>query len=545
MISFKKVFLNARVIILIIAVLLAIVAIHPVFEDGVAIRSVVQNSTAYEAGLRSPDGSVTPTQKEVVTQIDSTYIKNIEDYNAFMSKVPALTTIHIRTTKSLYSITVPQDKNIGLKVYDRPKNNLKKGLDISGGTRVLLQPDIPTSNNLTKEQRTEVFGITRDNIEKRLNVYGLTELTVKIITDKPTILGGVPSYISVEIAGADEEEVIGLLAGQGKFEATIINKTVFSGGERDIVHICKTAECSGLDPYQPCQITKLENGQDGSLCRFRFSISLSSVAAEKFADITKNLSVVTDPKSAEKRLSDNIIFYLDEKQTDSLTIDAGLKGRAATDIQITGSGVGRTETEAQQDALKRMKEMQSVLVSGSLPYKLKIVNTNLVSPTLGNNFLSNVLLIASIAIILVALAIFMRYREPMIFIPIIITLIAEIVLLLGMTALIGATLDIAAIAGIILTIGTGTNDQIIMIDEVTKNRHKKSQEQTSLLGSLKNAFFIIFSAYATIVVAMLPLLFAGAGLLKGFAITTILGASFGVFITRPAFGKVIETLLNK
>jgi preprotein translocase subunit SecD len=42
-----------------------------------------------------------------------------------------------------------------------------------------------------------------------------------------------------------------------------------------------------------------------------------------------------------------------------------------------------------------------------------------------------------------------------------------------------------------------------------------------------------------------PLLFAGAGLLKGFALTTILGISIGVFITRPAYAAAVEILLKK
>ena len=51
-------------------------------------------------------------------------------------------------------------------------------------------------------------------------------------------------------------------------------------------------------------------------------------------------------------------------------------------------------------------------------------------------------------------------------------------------------------------------------------------------------------AYFTTVVAMVPLLFAGAGLLKGFAIISIIGVSIGVFITRPVYAKVIEILLR-
>ena len=62
---------------------------------------------------------------------------------------------------------------------------------------------------------------------------------------------------------------------------------------------------------------------------------------------------------------------------------------------------------------------------------------------------------------------------------------------------------------------------------------------------IKNAFFIVMASYFTLVVAMIPLMFAGAGLLKGFAITTILGVSIGVFITRPAFAVIAEHLLRK
>ena len=52
-------------------------------------------------------------------------------------------------------------------------------------------------------------------------------------------------------------------------------------------------------------------------------------------------------------------------------------------------------------------------------------------------------------------------------------------------------------------------------------------------------------AFAATVAAMIPLLFAGAGLLKGFAITTIVGVTIGVFITRPAFAAMIEVLFEE
>jgi preprotein translocase subunit SecD len=533
----KKMFMSVRVIVLIIALLLAIVAINPTFDEGVSIRSVISNSTADNAGIQNPNTNVRPTQREYITRIDNTPIYSVSDFEEFMAQVQPFDTINIKTNLKVYSVSVPNSTDIGLRVYEKPNNNLKKGLDISGGTRVLLKPDVEDISNLS----TTDFDIVRENIEKRLNVYGLTELNVRIIKDKPAILGGKPAYISVEIAGVNEEEISGLISNQGKFEATIANQTVFMGSEKDITYICKSAQCSGLDPYNPC-------GQlsDGSyVCRFSFSIALSQSAAKRFAEITKDIDLITE-EAGKKILAEKINFYLDGTLSDSLTVDGGLKGKEAVNVQITGSGLGQTESEARQNALNNMKELQSVLSTGSLPFKLEIVNVNLISPNLGANFLNNTIFIGIIGVVVVAIMIFLRYRLISIVIPIMITLFSEIILLLGMTALIGATLDLAAIAGIIITIGTGTNDQIVMIDEILKNRHKKSSDSGgSFLANMKNAFFIIFSAYATIVVAMIPLLFAGAGLLKGFAITTILGATFGVFITRPAFAKMIEILLEK
>jgi Preprotein translocase subunit SecD len=59
------------------------------------------------------------------------------------------------------------------------------------------------------------------------------------------------------------------------------------------------------------------------------------------------------------------------------------------------------------------------------------------------------------------------------------------------------------------------------------------------------AFFIILGAYATTVAAMLPLVFAGAGLLRGFALTTMIGVTIGVLVTRPAFASILERLIAR
>jgi preprotein translocase subunit SecD len=188
-----------------------------------------------------------------------------------------------------------------------------------------------------------------------------------------------------------------------------------------------------------------------------------------------------------------------------------------------------------------MKRLQTVLITGSLPVKIDIDRIDNISPTLGKEFLKNALYVGLLALAGVAVVLMIIYRKVIIAFPIIFTAISEIFLTLSMAALIGWNIDLAAIAGIILAIGTGVNDQIVITDEAIR---RQTDVVFNWKDRIKRAFFIIFSAYLTIVVAMLPLLFAGAGLLKGFAITTILAVTIGVLITRPAYAAIVQMLLE-
>ena len=118
--------------------------------------------------------------------------------------------------------------------------------------------------------------------------------------------------------------------------------------------------------------------------------------------------------------------------------------------------------------------------------------------------------------------------------------LCEVFIIFGVAALIQWRLDLAAIAGILAAVGTGVDDQIIVTDEVMQGE----KAGASWKDRIKRAFFIIFAAYFTTVVALAPLWWMGAGLVKGFAITTTIGVTIGVFITRPAFAKMIESILK-
>lgn len=206
------------------------------------------------------------------------------------------------------------------------------------------------------------------------------------------------------------------------------------------------------------------------------------------------------------------------------------------DAQITGSAP--TLDLARED----MMRTRILLSSGNLPAKAVVESKSEIPPSLGERFLMYSFIIGIIAIITVAIVIFLRYKRPFIVLPIIITGLSEIIIILGFASLINWELDLPAVAGIIAAVGTGVDDQIVITDE-TMRRGRKEKKVISITEQIKRAFFVIFTAAATTTAVMIPILSIQA--LKGFAFTTIVGVLIGVFITRQAYAKIIEEILKE
>ena len=271
-------------------------------------------------------------------------------------------------------------------------------------------------------------------------------------------------------------------------------------------------------------------------CKFEFEISLSDGAAKRHAKITNDLSINLS-QGIGSYLERPLDLYLDDRLVDSLLISSDLKGQEATRISISGPGLGITMQDAIDDAVFNRNKLQTVLITGSLPTQMEIIKLDSISPLLGEEFLRNSWVVGLLALLGVVFVIFIRYRNLKIIIPMVITILSEIFIILGLAALFKYNLDLAAIAGLIAAVGTGVDDQIVLVDQV-RNKLVKRED------SVKKAFFIIFAAFAATVAAMLPLFWAGAGLLTGFALVTIAGVTIGVFITRPAFAAIIKILLK-
>jgi len=147
-----------------------------------------------------------------------------------------------------------------------------------------------------------------------------------------------------------------------------------------------------------------------------------------------------------------------------------------------------------------------------------------------------------VAILAVGLVIFIRYREPKIVVPMVATSFSEVLMLLALAVLLKQQLDLPSIAGIIAVIGTGVDHLVIITDELLYEGKMPSGK--IYLARLSSAFGIIMAAAATTIVAMLPLFGMGFGAFKSFALITIAGVLIGVFIARPAYGRIIGRIMQ-
>ncbi|MCD6368048.1 MAG: hypothetical protein J7L45_03105, partial [Candidatus Aenigmarchaeota archaeon] len=391
-----------RIWLLIIFVVGSILAISPnPWAKGVVVKYVDQNSPFY--------GEIQPG--EVIQSINEKKIESVSDFLEFENYTGMMRIFHNK------KLSLKEVKNgPGFTVAEAKKSNLNLGMDLIGGTRVLLKP--VGIENMNESEKVLMVDRIITTLQTRMNVYGLRELKIQPVKD---VNGN--WYVQVEIAGATKEEINDLLGKQGKFEAYIPKKVSFGGKievgnvsyvvdgtddkiiiENHTLGVNDTIELNGIE-FKVWNITnntailagKVFGGEDikhvyfdpqhtylrkmGDGYQFAFQILVSDEGADRFAKITEDIPVVVDPKTGERYLEDKIYLFLDQKPVSSLRISASLAGKAYTTPQITGGGTTKEE------AAREERRLQSILESGALPVKLEIVKIDTISPSLGVRFL--------------------------------------------------------------------------------------------------------------------------------------------------------------
>ncbi len=389
---------------------------------------------------------------------------------------------------------------------------------------------------------TFTAGLTPDTVDEtkrvldsKLNRLGLKDIKVRVVDNK---------FMLIDLAGVDVSTAQDVVGKPGKFEIRIQTQN------NESMHVLYG------NAVESVEIPRGErNGGWG------VPFTLSEEGAQIFQKAAIDSGATKNPQAHE------IAMYLDKDQIFS----APLAPELAASLNKAPSRSMVAETGASDAGSLKAKELYIHLREGALPVNVQVVGSGQIPAALGSQFKYQMALAGLIALMAVAAMIYYRYREKRIVLPMVATSFSEVVMLLGIWALTGGQLDLASLAGIIIVIGTGVDQLIIITDELIRGGEAASVAATErsikeraaaaaakangavskaagpsskvYLTRLSRAFSIILGAAATTAVAMLPLLYMGFGALTGFALMIIAGVIIGVGIARPAYGRIIGYIL--
>ena len=407
------------------------------------------------------------------------------------------------------------------------------GLDLRGGAQLTIQVN-PTKEQPDVKPTTEDVQAVQRVLENRINEFGVSETTVQTIGE---------DKILIQLPGESEpEEAERRLKGTAKLEfreqrqgtegelraenqvrqQQLIQRTILSQGELAAENREKLAEINeslqksneaiaGLFDSVGLTGTNLTDARpqpDATGNRWEVAINFDSAGGKKFAELTKNLAGT----------GRSIGIFLDDELISSPVVgpefaDTGISGGRAV---ITGN----FDLESASDLAIQIK-------GGSLPFPVSVVENRTVGATLGQDSIRRSIIAASVGLVLVLIFMVVYYRLPGIIADV--ALIVYALLTMACYALVGVTLTLPGIAGFILSIGMAVDANVLIFERTREELRAGKTLYRSVESGFFRAFSSILDSNVTTAIACIALLWLGSGLVKGFAVTLLIGVLVSMF----------------
>ncbi len=390
------------------------------------------------------------------------------------------------------------------------------GLDLRGGLQVLLEADLPEDAEISSDQ----MEVARSVIENRTNALGVSENVVQIAGDR-RIVGEFPGL-------EDTEGVIAVIQQTGLLEFVDMGATPLPAGtiiETDYGLSQDAADTEEATVYHTVMtgavLDDVGVSQD-QVGQFQIAFALKDEGTDVFAEYTAT------------HIGQYLAIVLDKEIISAPRIQSAI---------TEGSGVitGQFDYESANALVVQLRY-------GSLPIPLKIVESRIIGPTLGEDSLQRSLQAGMIGIIIVILFMAIYYRLPGITADI--SIIFYAIIAFAIFKWIGVTLTLPGIAGFMLSTGSALDANILVFERL--------KEELRRGRSLKQAFDMAWSrAWPSIrdsnaaVLITSGILFwfgsaFGASIVKGFALTLALGVSISLFsalyITRTLLAVALDKI---
>ena len=178
-------------------------------------------------------------------------------------------------------------------------------------------------------------------------------------------------------------------------------------------------------------------------------------------------------------------------------------------------------------SVEESNRLAILLRSGALPAEIEVLELRTIGPELGRDSINAGKLAALIGGTLVLVFMWMSYGLFGIFANI--ALVLNIVLVMALLSVLGATLTLPGIAGIVLTIGMAVDANVLVFERIKEEIKSNSSIYNSIKIGYDKALSSIVDANVTTMIAAVILFFFGSGPIKGFSVTLGLGIITSVF----------------
>lgn len=360
--------------------------------------------------------------------------------------------------------------------------SIRQGLDLQGGTHIVMQAEDTAQNLVTQEGMTQVIAI----MQQRINEMGLTE---------PLIQQEGANRIIIELPGEkDPQKAI-----------ETIGKTAVLEFKDEEGRVALTGE--DLKDARE----QMDNGKNPVV-----ALEFTDEGGDKFAALT------------EANIGRHIGIYLDGEMLTNPVVNEAITGGRAV---ITG-----------QRTLDEAKDLAILLRSGALPLKMSVMEVRTVGPTLGQDSKDKSVTAFTIGLTLVVLFMLTMYRMAGFVADV--ALLVYVLILLGILSGLSATLTLPSIAGIILSIGMAVDANILIFERFKEEIASGKILRLAIQAGFKRAFTTIFDANMTVIITSAILFFLGSGTVKGFAFTLGLGVAVSMFTAITVSRTLLMFLID-
>jgi preprotein translocase subunit SecD len=222
----------------------------------------------------------------------------------------------------------------------------------------------------------------------------------------------------------------------------------------------------------------------------------------------------------------------------AIILDGTVESAPVIQAQISTDGVITGRFTAQET-----DELSKVLRAGALPATLRTLQELTVGPSLGKDSIRDGIMasIAGMAFITIFMLVYYRLSG----LNAVVALAANLVILLGAMAYLGATLTLPGIAGVILTIGVGVDTNVLVFERIREELRNGKTVKAAVSNGFDRVLITIIDTHATALIAAAFLFQFGTGAIKGFAVTLVIGLIANVFASFFVSKFLFEWVLGK